>query len=104
MIVHPQKALVCSLTCQLAQEGSGRSKGCGIVHFATPEGAQKAILELNETVRLDMILLSYSTPELFYSQEATTIGGYNRQPARLSSRFTCILFIVNQCLLGGTAN
>lgn len=72
MVVHQEKALVGSLTCQLAQEGSGRSKGCGIVHFATPEGAQKAILELNETVGLDMILLSYSTHKKQRLLEATS--------------------------------
>jgi len=27
----------------------GRSKGCGVVEYATPEEAQKAIKELNKT-------------------------------------------------------
>jgi RNA recognition motif-containing protein len=27
----------------------GRSKGCGIVEFATPDEAQRAITELNDT-------------------------------------------------------
>ncbi|KAI9017315.1 hypothetical protein BC832DRAFT_544185 [Gaertneriomyces semiglobifer] len=30
-------------------ERTGRSKGCGVVEFATPEDAQKAIQELNDT-------------------------------------------------------
>ncbi|KAJ1416207.1 hypothetical protein B484DRAFT_454353 [Ochromonadaceae sp. CCMP2298] len=30
-------------------DAAGRSKGCGLVEFATVEGAQRAILELNDT-------------------------------------------------------
>lgn len=36
---------------------NGYSKGCGIVEFATPEGAQKAIADLNGTTLLDRAIL-----------------------------------------------
>jgi RNA recognition motif-containing protein len=33
----------------IMQMPDGRSKGCGIVEFSTPEGAEQAVLTLNDT-------------------------------------------------------
>lgn len=37
------------LRVDIMQTNDGRSKGCGIVEFATPEGAAEAVLTLNDT-------------------------------------------------------
>jgi RNA recognition motif-containing protein len=38
-----------AVRANIMQTPDGRSKGCGIVEFATPEGAEQAVLTLNDT-------------------------------------------------------
>jgi RNA recognition motif-containing protein len=37
------------MICGVFSGPDGRSKGCGIVEYTTPEDAQRAIAELNDT-------------------------------------------------------
>jgi len=46
---HMKDAGLDPLHANIMQTPDGRSKGCGIVEFATPEGAEQAVLTVNDT-------------------------------------------------------
>jgi len=66
--------------CDVMQTSDGRSKGCGIVEFATNEGAAEAILTLNDTE------LSGRSIFVREDRETSNSGGTNSNPREHSSR------------------